>query len=250
MSSQQPPQPPAQQQPMQILQPARQQHPQQQAGQPPSHHQQQQQQQPPQGHPNQRQHGGGRHQSRGGGRGGQPQYPNQGQRGRGRGGGRGPQQQQFVKPISLNPSSGIPYGHVPAYLPGSASLVEQLDHRVLIVLRDGKHIIGEFTSFDQFSNMVLKDAVERRFHTPADNKEGLTFYSDIPLGVYVIRGDSVVILGTIHDMPINNHTMKQVTLEELGEMQAKDNNNNSNNNNNNEESTGPLTWDFDADLIA
>jgi len=42
----------------------------------------------------------------------------------------------------LNPNSGIPYGHVPAYLPGSASLVEQLDQRVLVVLRDGKHVIG------------------------------------------------------------------------------------------------------------
>jgi U6 snRNA-associated Sm-like protein LSm1 len=40
------------------------------------------------------------------------------------------------------PASGIPYGHVPSYLPGSASLVEQLDQRLLVVLRDGRHLIG------------------------------------------------------------------------------------------------------------
>lgn len=43
---------------------------------------------------------------------------------------------------TLHQTSGIPYGHVPAYLPGSASLVEELDQRVLIVLRDGTHVVG------------------------------------------------------------------------------------------------------------
>jgi hypothetical protein len=43
---------------------------------------------------------------------------------------------------TVHSGSGIPFGHVPAYLPGSASLVEDLDKRILIVLRDGKHLIG------------------------------------------------------------------------------------------------------------
>ena len=47
---------------------------------------------------------------------------------------------------ALAPSSGIPYGHVPAYLPGAASLVEQLDETILVVLRDGRHIVGVRTS--------------------------------------------------------------------------------------------------------
>jgi hypothetical protein len=42
----------------------------------------------------------------------------------------------------INATSGIPYGHVPAYLPGSASLVEELDKEVMLVLRDGRHLIG------------------------------------------------------------------------------------------------------------
>eukprot|EP00980_Cylindrotheca_fusiformis_P005658 scaffold1184_cov132-Cylindrotheca_fusiformis.AAC.79 len=79
--------------------------------------------------------GGGRNQGRGrgnnNGRGG----------GRGRGGGEG-RGGGSNGPTSVAPTSGIPYGHVPAYLPGSSSLVEELDTRVLIVLRDGRHIVG------------------------------------------------------------------------------------------------------------
>jgi hypothetical protein len=52
------------------------------------------------------------------------------------------QQQQPPMPLSVHSNSGVPFGHVPAYLPGSSSLVEELDQRVLLVLRDGKHIIG------------------------------------------------------------------------------------------------------------
>ena len=46
------------------------------------------------------------------------------------------------QPISLHQQSGLPHGHVPAYLCGSASLVEELDARLLVVLRDGRHLIG------------------------------------------------------------------------------------------------------------
>ena len=42
----------------------------------------------------------------------------------------------------LNSNSGLPFGYVPAYLPGSASLVEELDSTLLIVLRDGRHLVG------------------------------------------------------------------------------------------------------------
>jgi hypothetical protein len=72
---------------------------------------------------------------RGGGRGGRTSG------GRGDGGGRS-------GPSPVHQGSGVPFGHVPAYLPGSASLVEELDQRLLIVLRDGKHLIG--VSFDYF----------------------------------------------------------------------------------------------------
>ena len=34
----------------------------------------------------------------------------------------------------------VPFGSVPGFLPGAASLVEQLDKRLLVVLRDSRHL--------------------------------------------------------------------------------------------------------------
>ena len=61
--------------------------------------------------------------------------------------------------------------------------------RLLVVLRDGRKIVGTMRSFDQFANIVLEHALERVI-------VGRQF-SDVPLGLYVIRGENVVLLGQI-----------------------------------------------------
>ena len=53
-----------------------------------------------------------------------------------------------------------------------ASLVEELDKKLLVMLRDGSKILGTLRSFDQFANIVLQDAVERIIVGSS--------YSDIP----------------------------------------------------------------------
>ena len=73
-----------------------------------------------------------------------------GGRGRGGGGGRNPSvsSRNVTTPnpnyvvTKVAPTTGVPFGHVPAYLPGSSSLVEELDQRIMIVLRDGRHLVG------------------------------------------------------------------------------------------------------------
>lgn len=47
------------------------------------------------------------------------------------------------------------------YLPGAASLLEQLDKIVLIILRDGKHLVGTLRSVDQYLNIILENTCER-----------------------------------------------------------------------------------------
>ena len=61
-------------------------------------------------------------------------------------------------------STAFSLHNLPAYLPGAASLIEQLDQRLLIVLRDGRHLVGKLKSFDQFMNLMLDDAAERVTH--------------------------------------------------------------------------------------
>lgn len=47
------------------------------------------------------------------------------------------------------------------YLPGAASLAEQIDSKILIVLRDGRNLVGILRSFDQYVNLILEETYER-----------------------------------------------------------------------------------------
>jgi len=76
-------------------------------------------------------------------------------------------------------------------LSGTASLAEELDAKMLVQLRDGRKIIGIMRSFDQFANVVLEEAFERIIVGQR--------YADVPLGLYVIRGENVVLLGKIDE---------------------------------------------------
>lgn len=71
-----------------------------------------------------------------------------------------------------------------SYLPGTASLLEELDKRLLVVLRDGRTLIGYLRSVDQFANLVLHRCIER-IHVGRE-------YGDIQRGVFVVRGENVV----------------------------------------------------------
>jgi small nuclear ribonucleoprotein (snRNP)-like protein len=48
-----------------------------------------------------------------------------------------------------------------AYLPGAASLVDQLDSKIFTILRDGRNLVGTLRSFDQYLNLVLEETFER-----------------------------------------------------------------------------------------
>uniref|UniRef100_A0A2K6G841 U6 snRNA-associated Sm-like protein LSm1 n=1 Tax=Propithecus coquereli TaxID=379532 RepID=A0A2K6G841_PROCO len=77
------------------------------------------------------------------------------------------------------------------YMPGTASLIEDIDKKHLVLLRDGRTLI------------VLHQTVEC-IHV--DKK-----YSDIPQGIFVVRGENVVLLGEIDlekdsDTPLQQQT--------------------------------------------
>ena len=78
------------------------------------------------------------------------------------------------------------------HLSAVASLVEELDKKLLVVLRDGSKILGTLRSFDQFANIVLENAVERVIVGQS--------YSDIPLGLCIVRGENVVLMGEVDEV--------------------------------------------------
>jgi len=102
------------------------------------------------------------------------------------------------------------------HLTGTASLAEELDKRLLIVLRDGKKILGTMRSFDQYANIVLEHAVERVIVGKC--------FSDVPLGLYVIRGENVVLLGQVDeakDLITTQQLLRQVSVDEILEARAQ-----------------------------
>jgi hypothetical protein len=59
------------------------------------------------------------------------------------------------------------------------------------------------------------------------------YYADVPLGIYVVRGDSMVLAGDVND---DLQLMEKVSLDTLNEMRKK--------------GIPGLNWDFDTDLTA
>ncbi|KAJ6595858.1 hypothetical protein DFH09DRAFT_1135803 [Mycena vulgaris] len=73
-----------------------------------------------------------------------------------------------------------------------SSLQGYVDHRVLLILQDGRVIVGVLVGFDQKSNVVLSDSKERIYSID----EGV---EEIPLGLYLVKGDMIVLIGEIDD---------------------------------------------------
>ncbi|KAI6019810.1 hypothetical protein F5J12DRAFT_489443 [Pisolithus orientalis] len=73
-----------------------------------------------------------------------------------------------------------------------SSLQGYIDRRVLLVLQDGRAIVGVLAGFDQKSNIVVSDCRERVYSLD----EGV---DEIPLGLYLVKGDMIALIGEIDD---------------------------------------------------
>ncbi|KAK9970309.1 hypothetical protein ABG768_026259 [Culter alburnus] len=96
------------------------------------------------------------------------------------------------------------------YMPGTASLIEDIDKKHLVLLRDGRTLIGILRSIDQFANLVLHQTVER-IHVGKK-------FGDIPRGIFVVRGENVVLLGEDLDKECDQ-ILQRVSIEEILEEQ-------------------------------
>ncbi|KAF9010005.1 hypothetical protein BDQ17DRAFT_1388035 [Cyathus striatus] len=72
------------------------------------------------------------------------------------------------------------------------SLQSYVDRRVLLILQDGRAIVGVLAGFDQKSNVVLSDSKERVYSLD----EGV---EEVPLGLYLVKGDMIVLIGELDE---------------------------------------------------
>lgn len=74
----------------------------------------------------------------------------------------------------------------------SESVQGYVDRRVLLVLQDGRAIVGVLAGYDQKSNVVLSDSKERIYSID----EGV---EEVELGLYLVKGDMIVLIGEIDE---------------------------------------------------
>ncbi|CAE7217935.1 unnamed protein product [Rhizoctonia solani] len=79
-----------------------------------------------------------------------------------------------------------------------SSLQGYVDRKVLLVLQDGRAIVGTLVGFDQRSNVVLSDSIER-IYSPDEGVE------EVPLGLYLVKGDMIVLIGEV-DAAVDSET--------------------------------------------
>jgi len=91
-----------------------------------------------------------------------------------------------------------------------ASALESFLNKTISVLTgDGRNIVGTMRGFDQTINVILDDSHERVYST-ANGVE------QVPLGLYIIRGDNVAIIGEIDDEVDKRLDFSNIRAEPLG----------------------------------
>ncbi|KAJ8723189.1 hypothetical protein PYW08_003101 [Mythimna loreyi] len=99
-------------------------------------------------------------------------------------------------------------------LAGTAHLLDELDKKLMVLLRDGRTLIGYLRCVDQFANLVLHKTIER-IHVGRE-------YGDIPRGIFIVRGENVVLLGEIDKDKEDNLPLTEVSVDDILDAQRRE----------------------------
>ncbi|KAF0295505.1 U6 snRNA-associated Sm-like protein LSm1 [Amphibalanus amphitrite] len=91
--------------------------------------------------------------------------------------------------------------------------LKSIEGKVMVLLRDGRTLIGVLRSVDQFANLVL-DRTTERIHVGKQ-------FGDIYRGIFVVRGENVVVVGLIDEMREGTVGLQEVSVEEILEAQRQ-----------------------------
>lgn len=75
------------------------------------------------------------------------------------------------------------------------SLNNYLNKKVTVITADGRTLVGNLFAADNQTNLVLQDCVERGIREADDPEDSV----EVPLGVYVVRGDNVCVVGLVDE---------------------------------------------------
>ncbi|KAH9904179.1 like-Sm domain-containing protein [Xylariomycetidae sp. FL2044] len=93
-----------------------------------------------------------------------------------------------------------------------SNLHAYVNKKVLIITADSRTLLGNLLSFDQTSNVVLGQTIERVIRPPDDPEPS----SEIPLGLYLVRGDNVCVVGLVDEELDESINWQQVKGSVIG----------------------------------
>lgn len=92
------------------------------------------------------------------------------------------------------------------------ALSTYISKRVLIITTDGRTLIGTLESYDQQTNLILSGTIERIIRPAEDEEES----SSVEHGLYLVRGDNVVLVGGVDEDLDNSIDWGKVRGEVIG----------------------------------
>lgn len=98
----------------------------------------------------------------------------------------------------FSPSEPVPRRRVCRWLtkaPNSADASPHSAEKVLIITVDGRTLTGTLIACDQVTNLALSDTIERLIRPQGDDEPS----TEQPHGLYVVRGDNVVVCGLVDE---------------------------------------------------
>ncbi|OLY82921.1 U6 snRNA-associated Sm-like protein LSm1 [Smittium mucronatum] len=100
------------------------------------------------------------------------------------------------------------------YFTTTGCLLDLVDKRVHVSLRDGKKLFGVLRSFDHFGSLILQDTIERVFIEGG--------YGNIERGIFIIRGENIILLGEMDEekeSQYNGSNLKLYPIDQVLEIQ-------------------------------
>lgn len=101
----------------------------------------------------------------------------------------------------------------------AAAIVGSVDRKMFVLMRDGRKLFGILRTFDQFANLVLQDAVERIYLSDGDDDTPQR-YAETYRGVFMIRGENVVMMGEL-DIDVEDDHLDKLQQVSYGEAEAE-----------------------------
>lgn len=100
-----------------------------------------------------------------------------------------------------------------------SQLSAYVDKTVTVITSDGRTLVGTLLGHDQTTNLILQNATERIFQ-PLDSDPSVPSQI-IEHGLYVIRGDSVLLCGLVDEKMDQSIDWTKVRAEPFGTVKHK-----------------------------